>query len=1477
MKRCVKKIYLPFLILLMGFGLAFTIRAQITPAISGVFISPESLPQGSEQKVIIRANATTIYGIKSVEALIYDAKGKLITTLPLYDDGKHHDLNPHDETFGNSLSVKDYPLGTYSITIRATAAHIFTTAELKKAGQFKIYEAMEKPKEEIEKEKEKEIIKEEKLPFYCKKLMEEIKTHFGSWCPEPEKYSKIADLNKDGYVDQSDIDFFYTKYSEPDWCYKKYFDLTDPCQYFFKREFKTEKGYLISWPHQEGYPLEKIYKLCGEKTRLFPKEDLQPGKAYWFYPEKDCTLARTGTPWIFQDIKLPQRKEVEIGAPFEKIPFSDIFGNCNYRKLVIYGYDENHYKRYYHNNYIEPGYGYSIFNQGSPCTLSLSLRVYCAKIRRAIVEGLRTTCVDEKYSPIADINKDKKIDYTDLFLFLRNWRKRGWCQAQLQKTENPCDKPSPCPPIGDIDGDSLITRNDAQFITQYVERKVKFSPEIRVIADVNDDGKVSTLDAMLISQYMIGEISIFPACPIEKDLTKYSDKEVFLISDQNWQDVLSLVPVTTWTDKKNCLNKKAEQECKKFDINGDGMVNVLDLFLCNKHFGQNWPKCDFNQNGKVDKEDLAFNTQVIKKYPTLIWHQEDFSNKIISLNKNEFMRNTSLYVYWNFKNNILAEGKVDSDEFTILFNLSEDIYDKMQKGIPRGDLKVTVQKIEAGPEKILYDVYLNKVKLENKSFFKKDNQWFLQGAFLGKEKFLLKEGENTLTLKRTGGNIVITEYQLFTLYFAIDEIDNNCFFEPGPFKIYDLCIEDIELNKDKISPNDKITYSVNLKNISNEVVDLSGEEYVFQTLGTRIPYNLIMSHISTSIPKVKLEPNQSTKFDITLVYDKVKELPDFAFDADSIIYFLQQYLPDKLTIIGNSPSDLDRLLIAPPTYGAGLKESQIQRISVNDYLSYWKGIREIVYVEADYEKALLASTYASLKNAPLIIQGTANDTPNVFMFRNVILVGNVSCPAYADCIESYLTLDSLQEKYVELVEAKDFILVNPDDLDILIFDTFIPNKPLNADPVHNLYFKTSLAAPFLASAKHELILSTKSTDYQTIDQFLKQKLSQFISYPFYSCVPPDPCAQGFDKEITFNVARPATLTFNRAATSGPGDIYFGLAGFLFDCPSKKEDVKIYVNDKIVHTLRNWSCYNLNEIVPDPDLFSIWHRFSMEVPAVINTVRLEFNGNLALPKEPGFILKNKTTGQEVKWEDIKDVCAPALATTSVFGFAQGEASISFQNIDLNYNYNLALQAVGSGKLSLSIDGQTLGETTWLSPSYWFSNSFKIPKELLKETLTISLISSSTSTFYKVKAHLVPKLENSLTVFASPPAIPIAENMPHLGGYQNRRALDPSLYADLVDNRLPDIGVGRIMGFTPSDVSSYIARDLFYEEFIKTNNMKFLASSFPYMINNANRWAKRFREIGYNAISVTNPQEAYNFDPAEWKNQDLIHYLDHGSLI
>jgi len=50
----------------------------------------------------------------------------------------------------------------------------------------------------------------------------------------------------------------------------------------------------------------------------------------------------------------------------------------------------------------------------------------------------------------------------------------------------------------------------------------------------------------------------------EKNELAYEDKEVFLVSDMDWKDVLQLVPVTTWTGDENWCQKgygTAEDVC----------------------------------------------------------------------------------------------------------------------------------------------------------------------------------------------------------------------------------------------------------------------------------------------------------------------------------------------------------------------------------------------------------------------------------------------------------------------------------------------------------------------------------------------------------------------------------------------------------------------------------------------------------------------------------------------------------------------------------------------------------------------------------------------------------------------------------------------------------------------------------------------------------------------------------------------------
>jgi len=242
-----------------------------------------------------------------------------------------------------------------------------------------------------------------------------------------------------------------------------------------------------------------------------------------------------------------------------------------------------------------------------------------------------------------------------------------------------------------------------------------------------------------------------------------------------------------------------------------------------------------------------------------------------------------------------------------------------------------------------------------------------------------------------------------------------------------------------------------------------------------------------------------------------EEIISNAFDADSIIYFMQQYTPSSVTILGETNQELDNLLIAAPELGAGLTQNKIRRIQPYNYPQFWKSFDTIVYSSNNYETALLASAYASLLNAPLVIEGSTIDNlaketilkgTNLFNGRNVITV-NVNCPSGATCQETH-NLESLRKRYLQLTNTDKIILVNPNDLNIKVNEEFQPEKSTN--PIYEIYSKTSLASPFLASAKHELILNTTSTDYQIVDSFIENKVSSLGINPKYLTIMASPDA-----------------------------------------------------------------------------------------------------------------------------------------------------------------------------------------------------------------------------------------------------------------------------------------------------------------------------------------------------------------------------------
>ena len=422
-----------------------------------------------------------------------------------------------------------------------------------------------------------------------------------------------------------------------------------------------------------------------------------------------------------------------------------------------------------------------------------------------------------------------------------------------------------------------------------------------------------------------------------------------------------------------------------------------------------------------------------------------------------------------------------------------------------------------------------------------------------------------------------------------------------------------------------------------------------------------------------------------------------SFDADSALYFMRQSSPDKLMIIGSTPSsgDLEAWLTASATpsadaqgvnypLGAGLQQDQIQRIYTEDYIDYWSSFSSVVYVEDNYTLGLLASTYASLINAPLVIQGSNLDNSNTFFGRDIICVGDVSPPAGNRCSETY-TLAQLQSKYVQKTGTDKLIVVNPSDFAprevVYYYSTNASEQsnfplyfvPSTGDGIYQIYTKTSLIAPILASSKHELLVSVD--DERDID---------------------------------------------------PNGNYYDLG------TSDHQDYsqRYYTSD-----------------------------YQNSYTSIGNFIHSQLSG------------MNYLT---------------IMASPYAIPIFEPKPSIFATSEDFNPITILGLDFIGAGD-----------------------------------------------------------------------------------------SLDPHYYADTNGDGTPDVAVGRIAGMSTSDVSSYVARDLFLTSFPKNNNAKFMGSSFSgilaTMVKNINSY---FQNSGYNSVAVTSSDTQYKFSPNEWLNQGLIYYADHG---
>jgi hypothetical protein len=726
----------------------------------------------------------------------------------------------------------------------------------------------------------------------------------------------------------------------------------------------------------------------------------------------------------------------------------------------------------------------------------------------------------------------------------------------------------------------------------------------------------------------------------------------------------------------------------------------------------------------------------------------------------------------------------------------------------------------------------------------------------------------------------------------------------------------------------------------------------------------------------------------TLIFHKEAQDEDLSgtskgLDADSIIYFLQQYGADSILFIGDLSKELKSLLELKSPFGAEIMKSNISTIYPEDYFSYWETYETIIYVDDDYALSLLASTYASLTNSPLIIKGSDLDNPKNFLGKKIICVGTDPTNDFS-CSENY-TLEQLQDEYLKRTKTKKIMLVNPTDINFSISnslkkdikttqiskstsDSFsftinlnsipledytqkgavvkiqnidfdpscrkglflnkktyytingkkyserqpykslkfgilkknvftdiiaeVPNNKIFDVTVHiegcnfiyskgnspdifvdgvkdntgsnigttnfttisgfeysfikkeqkenitpleperskgkilDLYSKTSLVAPFLASAKKEILFFTHTSDYNIVDndltsQFLKIYDFNIEDFSDRTCLYSEFCTIGLEtgakytesigNSISFTIDLTGDSKFEEYSKNGVDIDFKGIRSTeifrnatITTLGNTHEKVAGFGNNsKFFTDQRNFSLYG-TRIYPSEKVFD---------------VKIEIEKGKIIIDEDSYITLDWKKFRNILSEEVKnsriitvdDYYAEAEKTVE-FEFKKHDERISFRLIRVIENIN------GRDDYAFGI----LENENYIWGEYYneFSGHYRskgdIEVEETDKKIKIKLTPNKRTRIKSVSLLNMFKEPVYLTIFASPEAIDISEDLPSQGF---RKTLEGH-YIELHKDSTMGFYTGRIFGFTTSDVSSYVARDLFFDRLPKEKNASFL---------------------------------------------------------